>query len=297
MLLETSGTRNLHYRIKCEAMRPFRLTSIDLIKKGLPNALEGYKIIQLSDMHFGPCTSESHLRKAVSICGELKPDSIVLTGDYVQYSYTGFRHLLATKVSPNTFHWKDYRRKVRALSARLCRMLETLNPPNGIFAILGNHDHQEGLGTIRRQLKPAVSWLENSAAVIDKGGRARIEIAGLDDIRCGKPDLAKTLDLVPDQSNAHVRILLSHNPDVVTLKEAGMLKDVDLVLCGHTHGGQICLPGGIPLVSRTKNKNFIAGMGEFQGTPVYVNSGLGYGGITLRTFCPPEITLITLRSS
>ncbi len=256
--------------------------------------LDSYLIAQLSDLHFGPCTSLRHIQEAFELVKEAAPDLILLTGDYLQYSNTGLHHILATKVSPKLFRWSEYRRVTSKLAKTLGEQLTNLTPHDGMIGVFGNHDYHEGIGSIRRQFPQDIRWLINESTLVQRGG-ARILISGIDDMREGQPDLVSTHSQAFAASNADCKILLSHSPDVSIVEEEQLLEDYDLILSGHTHGGQLCLPGGIPIVTRSEQRTHFSGIGMHRSTPLYVNRGLGYGGLPLRTFCPPEITLIRLR--
>lgn len=281
--------------IKTDTIRPFHRVSIDFVSSHVPPAFDGYRIVQLSDLHYGPCTKAEHLSQMAEIAAAAKPDLVVLTGDYIQYSTSGLRNLFATKVDPDFFRWKQYRRMVRELAIKLNALVEPLNPPDGMVGVFGNHDYSEGIGTIRRTLFPGTIWLRNSSTSITREN-AEIRISGVDDLRLGKPDLLTTLHGAVRTSEQQIfKLLLCHSPDVTVLPRSSLLRFVHLVLCGHTHGGQICFPGLGPIVTRTRQKRFISGLHNFQGTPIYINRGTGYGGIPVRLFCPPEITCIKLQ--
>jgi len=287
--------RNKQLEIKTEKKPPFEVTHISLQIEGLPDAFSGYTIAQLTDFHFGICTPAEIIEQAVQTVNELKPSLILFTGDFVQVSATGLLHVLATKVSPKLFRWKEYRRDVRKLAKQFAKIIEPLKPTDGILGVFGNHDYHEGLGTIKRQFPDEINWLVNDSFEIKKGNDS-IVISGIDDHKYGKPSIAETISSIPktDNNKADAKILMAHNPDVFTCEDANLLNEYDLVVCGHTHGGQICLPGRIPLITRTSQKDHCSGLSKFNETSVYVNRGIGRGGLPIRIFCPPEILLITL---
>ncbi len=271
----------------------FAIETLELELADCPSEFDGYLIAQLSDLHFGPCTSLEHIQAGLQIVREANPDLILLTGDYLQYSNTGLHHILATRVSPKVFRWRKYRRTVSKLAKVLGKELSTLQPRDGFIGIFGNHDYHEGIGSIRRQFSSDIKWLVNDVTAIERSN-SRILIAGLDDMREGKPDLKKTHEKLLDYPSSCSRILLSHTPDVSVIEGEALLDDFDLILSGHTHGGQLCLPGGFPIVTRSAQRNHASGLSMHRETPMYVNRGMGYGGLPLRTFCPPEITLLRL---
>lgn len=251
------------------------------------------RIVQLTDLHFGPCTNKETVSRAISITNELKPDIIALTGDYVQFSTTGIRQILATKVSPKLFRWTEYRREVRKLCKELSNKLSKLENINNAYGVFGNHDYHEGLGTIVRQFPKEINWLVNDTKTYKD-----ISISGLDDYRQGKPDI-KSMNSKRSNNETlkseNFKLLLAHNPDTITLDEEQSLEQYDLILCGHTHGGQICLPNKKALVSRTKQKTHIKGLSYYGNTPVYVSRGIGRGGLPIRLNCPAEIVLIQVK--
>lgn len=284
--------------IAVEKKKPFEITHLNLQVENLPQSFENYKIVQLTDLHFGICTPASVLEQAFAIVRDIKPSLICLTGDYIQVSATGLLHVLATRVSPKLFRWKQYRRDVRKLAQLLSPMLQTLEPEDGIVGVFGNHDYHEGLGTIKRQFPQNIRWLVNQTIELKKDSDS-IFISGIDDHKYGKPDIEKTISKVENTSN--FKLLLAHNPDVFLSEQADMLSQYHLTICGHTHGGQICLPNKKPIITRTEQKDHCIGLSYFKDSSsresaVYVNRGVGRGGIPLRLFCPPEILVITLQS-
>ncbi len=301
-----TGPLRLNVRAEYEGL--FRISHVTVSRPGLPKQFDGYRLVQLTDLHFGPATSAQHIERAVEITTSLKPDTVLLTGDYVQFSATGLGHKVAKRFNPKAFRWIDYRREVRELAHRLGKMLAPLSPPDGIFGVFGNHDHLEGLGSIIRQLPSSISWLNNSNVAIQRGA-SKIILAGIDDLNRGKPNLFRALDFAlldaservtasaMSTEGAILKVLLSHNPDVTIALNSNLIAHVDLMLCGHTHGGQIRLPlFGAP-VTRTKQKKHVTGLSYFKDTAVYVSNGVGYGALPIRLLCPPEIVCITLQAT
>ena len=272
--------------------RGFLLTRLRLIIPDLPPEFSGYRIAQLTDLHFGQLTSARHIGRAIDIAAAFEPHLVLLTGDYITAGSVGIHHYLATSVNPQVFNWLTYRRAVRSLAEQLSQMLSRLNPRDGIFGVFGNHDHLEGIGTITRQLGNQIQWLTNSSVEIQRGSSS-IRIAGIDDLNRGKPDLMRAMARVKAEDDIF-SILLSHNPDITLHAKENALNPFHLILSGHTHGGQIRLPFWGPIMTRTKQKNLVRGLGFFGESAIYVNQGIGYGLLPIRVLCPPEILEIVL---
>lgn len=286
----------------------FLVTTLTLKAEELPSELHGYRIVQLSDFHFGPATSAKHIVASIELSNHLKPDLVFLSGDYIQLTSLSLREVIARKFSPDLANWKQYRRTVRDYAQRLSIILQGLESRFGIYGSFGNHDYLEGIGTIKRQLGTHITWLNNTCISLPHSTPEIsnfVRLAAVDDTTRGKPDLKSALMSNPlqvsNQSPQDVppalSILISHNPDITLEDHDNLLSSkVNLLLCGHTHGGQICLPGSKPLVTRTKQKKHIKGLSLYGcHTHVYVSNGVGYGGIRLRTFCPPELVSIELQ--
>jgi len=226
----------------------------------LPREFTGFRLLQLSDLH---CDLDAALTPVVTNLLQSTPhDAAVLTGD--------FRNGMEGDHGPCL-------RELR----KICAALAPIR-----FGILGNHDFVEMVPELEEIGLPV---LINEAAPIEREGQ-RIWIAGIDD-----PHFYKTHDLDRAGSkvpNGACKILLSHSPETY---RAASNSGFHLQLSGHTHGGQICLPGGHALVVPCKvPKKFIAGRwshGELQG---YTSRGTGSCGVAARWNCPPEITLHTL---
>lgn len=239
--------------------------SVEVPIAGLPPALEGFKIVQMSDFHLHPFTELELVQKAVARANELGADVIVLTGDYV------------LAAADSIFE--------------LAPALAGLNARQGVFAVLGNHDHWTEAAVVRQGLKESgLTLLDNSHVALSAGGQ-QLYLAGVDDCWSGSPDLQMALDGVA--AGAPV-VLLAHEPDFAdTFGRDGR---VALQLSGHSHGGQVRLPGIGALVLPAYGQKYDAGLNRAGDMWVYTTRGIGVIGPPVRFNCPPEITEIRLVS-
>ena len=255
----------VEFRTSQSKQQQFQVTALDILVDSLPAAAEGMRLAQLTDFHFGSVTSRKHLERAVEVTRALEPDAVLLTGDYLQPSWLGYNHAVAHNLGPRIAGWMHYRREVRRLTRELAEILAPLEPQDGIYAVLGNHDHVDGKQTIQRYLGRQIRWLTNDSTMLWKC----VQLAGVDDIRRGKPNLEQAVRSLSQQPPV-LRLLLSHNPDVILRDPSGQLDGIDLIFSGHTHGGQICLPPGIPLATRTHQKKHVRGFSSAENTNFYV---------------------------
>ncbi len=223
-------------------------------------------------MHYGPYTSLSYIRSVIDTANNLQPDIIALTGDYV--------HRTPRTIEPGI------------------RILRFLDARNGTLAVLGNHDHWEGADACRDAFsRIAIPLVDNDYRYLTEhglsktpGSRASLCIAGVGDLWEDEVSFDKALGTVPDTIP---RLLLSHNPDVAEIIDRKTR--VDLVLSGHTHGGQ----GNVPfftakyLPTRYGDK-YLEGLCKGPRCPVIVTSGVGISGIPMRLGAPPDIGIIRL---
>ena len=243
----------------------YRLEHNDVYLPNLPAAFDGYTILHLSDLHAEGLVDEGE--GIMRIVEKVPCDLAVLTGD---------------------FRFAEVGAPYDASLEALVPIVRSISALDGIYGILGNHDLLEMVPVLERM---GVQMLLNEAAQLQRGA-ADIVLAGVDDPHFYKcHDLHKTLSAVAlDQCV----ILLSHSPEIAV--EASRY-GVDFYLCGHTHGGQICLPGGIPVFANTPcDRSYMSGSwncGDMQG---YTSRGTGFSLAAARFFCPPEITLHTLHS-
>jgi hypothetical protein len=230
---------------------------------GLKPALEGFSIVQLSDIHLLPYTRAGLVRKAVEMANSLKPDLVVLTGDFV---------------------WR-----VEAAADELAPLLANLNARYGVFSVMGNHDYWLNIRAVQAAFDRArLPVLYNQGLVIEANG-ASLYLAGMDDGWAGRPNLGAALEGAP--SGAPV-VLLLHEPDLVD--QVSLDPRVTLMLAGHTHGGQVLLGGKPPPIKPYLGEKYTQGLFKVRDTWLYTNRGLGVISIPLRINCPPEVTQLVL---
>jgi uncharacterized protein len=240
----------------------FEITNVDFHFSDLPPVFDGYRILQLSDLHVG--NIEDLPRMIGNRLSSLSPDLVVMTGDYQTYG---------TPTSSET--------------ADLIRHLKSkLNSRDGWIAVLGNHD--------RHNMLEALESIDVRVLVNETMSIFREEIplhfVGTDDVHSFySPDAIKVL-----KSNSEgFRIALVHTPELATEAAASGIK---LYLTGHTHGGQICLPGGRPILTELDSHHHLAsGKWELESMKGYTNRGLGHGLPPIRFNCPGEASLIRLK--
>jgi uncharacterized protein len=245
--------------------RQLRLTRLDVAMPGLPPALDGLRIVHLSDLHLGPTAHRATLREAFDRVNALDPDVICVTGDLVDSPVVDLDHWLP----------------------ELCR----LRARHGIFAVLGNHDRHAGADRVAAAIRARTPWrlLRDEIATIEIGGE-RLHVIGLDD-RPGPPAM-KLPSLLASVPRDEARLVLVHQPSAFTT--AATLR-VPLTLAGHTHGGQIAVPGLPSLnTARLMMTRFDAGTFASGRSLLHVNRGLGTSGQRVRIGAPREITLVTL---
>ncbi len=240
----------------------------------LSAAWDGLRIAQLSDFHYDADFSEVPLRKAIEILNRLYPDLIVLTGDFVTApTFSANKKRAAEAIDP------------------CAQLLAQLKAKLGLFACLGNHDAATDPKRIIDVLQGHnIKTLRNSAEPLEKDGK-RLWLAGIDDVIEGSADLDVTLQSVPAGEPV---VLMAHEPDFATHVAK---YPVDLQLSGHSHGGQVRIPFiGAPVLPELGMK-FPKGLYQVGGLTLYTNVGIGTVRLPIRFNCPPEITLLTLKSS
>jgi predicted MPP superfamily phosphohydrolase len=239
---------------------------IPLAIKNLHSALEGFTIVQITDVHLYPMTQPELVKKAVIMANALNPDLVVLTGDYV---------------------WQEL-----AAIDELAPILAGLNAKYGVFSTLGNHDYWLNADVITAAMESyGLPVLINQGLSIQHGDGS-IYIAGLDDGWSGNPDLGKTLEGV---NSAETVVLLCHEPDLAD--RYSLDSRVDVQLSGHTHGGQIRLPGIGALILPYLGRKYDLGLYKVNDMLLYTNRGLGVISEPVRFNCPPEISQFVLQAA
>jgi len=247
---------------------------IEVRLRRLPPEFDGFRIAQLSDIHYGPYMSSDFIRRAVGEINQLKPEMVVLTGDFVS-------HPLG----------KSNGREGAEMYAPPCAdALRGLRPAYGVYAVLGNHDHWNHPGIVKDSLGGAgFPVLRNQAVVLEKDN-ARLWLVGVDDVMVAKADLEQAMKRVPPSEAA---LLLAHEPDFA---DRAAKFPIDLQLSGHSHGGQVRIPWLGATILPVLAKKYPMGHYRIGNLQLYTNRGFGVINPPVRFLCPPEITLITLRS-
>jgi hypothetical protein len=229
----------------------------------IPKAFDGYTILQLSDLHVD--MSQDAMERLTTILQNINYDLCALTGDYRGKTFGPFHATLAG----------------------MSRVCAEIRKP--IYGVLGNHDTirmlpgLEGMG---------IRMLLNECETIERDHQ-RIHLAGIDDAHFYRADnIEKAASEIP---SGEFSILLSHTPEIY---QPAALADFDLMLSGHTHGGQICLPGGVPITLSSVLPRYMgSGPWKYRNMIGYTSVGAGSSVIPVRFNCPPEITLHYLQSS
>ncbi len=241
----------------------FQVEHVNVNLTTLPHQFDGLRILHLTDIHIdGFVDGGKKLQETVRT---LEFDLCVLTGDYRFLTYGPYD----------------------TCGNKMATLLEVLQCELGTYAILGNHDFIEEVPFFE---KAGVPVLLNDFVELSLGTH-KLYVAGVDDPHFyGVDDLNKALNGVPNDACV---LLLAHSPEMY--KEAND-KGIDYYLCGHTHGGQICLPGGIPVITHGACPRYMcSGAWRYGAMQGYTSRGAGCSGVQARLNCPPELTIHTLR--
>jgi uncharacterized protein len=245
--------------------RWFAIKTIDVKLAGLDPAFEGYKIVQLTDLHArSAIMNRAALEKVAQLANQQQPDLIALTGDYITSGADKSEEMLT-----NAF--------------------KQLKAKDGIVAIMGNHDRGEDSAPLERAFATSnIKLLNNAVHSIERQGRL-LNIAGVDDVWFQRANLPQTISQLP---NTGANILLAHEPDFGDFAAASFR--FELQLSGHSHGGQIVLPFA-PRVTPPWGKKYINGLYQIGLMQLYVSPGVGTTGPPKARFnCRPEISVIVL---
>lgn len=241
------------------------ISETDIFIRDLPGRFEGFRITQLTDIHHSRILGIDEVRRVVALAQQTKPDMFVLTGDYST----------------------SYRRYIEPCA----EALSGLSAPEGVWAVLGNHDHYTDPELTTRALqRNRIAVLNNAHTTLQRGPDS-IQLSGIDDWTWNAVDWMRAFSgLKPNAPT----ILLSHQPTVLDLEQT---RNVALILSGHTHGGQLKFPWlGAPARFATKDLKYARGLFRSGGTQLYVSNGTGVIGLPVRFGVRPEITVLRLRN-
>ncbi len=230
---------------------------------GLPAAFEGLRIAQLTDLHQGWLMPATAVRRAVHLANNAGADLIVNTGDNIREE-DGPANIDSV--------WEE---------------LAQLRAPLGVYAVLGNHDCRAGADQSLTRMEQAGQSLRHRCIRLEREGTA-LWLGGAGDRYSERDGIDRLFSETPPEE---CKILLAHNPDTADLS---FKTRVDLVISGHTHGGQICFPFiGAPFIP-VRNPNYVSGLITNTRRRVFISRGIGWGGLPLRLNCPPEIAVLLL---
>jgi hypothetical protein len=242
------------------------INSMELTLPHLAAEFNGYRIVQISDIHTDKSTTQKRLTHIFSLVNQQKPDLVAMTGDFI----TGGSEKFLPKFEAT---------------------LNQIQAKDKIVAVLGNHDYWADPLPISQALtKNGILNLGNEVYTLQRGN-SKLHIAGVDDIYMGKQRLDLVLSKLTDDSAA---ILLAHEPDYADTSAA--TKRFDLELSGHSHAGQIRLPFFKPPILPTLGQKYYNGLYRVGEMMQYTNRGIGTTGLHLRFASRPEITVFTLKS-
>ncbi|MEY2598395.1 MAG: hypothetical protein RLZZ142_654, partial [Verrucomicrobiota bacterium] len=219
--------------------------------------LEGMRVVALSDFHLHPFTQSAFLREAFQLAGSLKPDLVVLLGDFVDAD--------------------------AAAVEEFPELLREMNPRLGVFGVLGNHDRKKGARVVLEGMrKGGVEMLVNRGVLLGEGHG--VWIGGLDSC-AGRPDLEMALEGRPEKAST---LLMAHEPDVAD----AVARDgrVHVQLSGHSHGGQINVPGVVHGALPEWGRKYAFGSYRVGSLFLHTSRGLGMTGFPMRFRSPPEVT-------
>jgi len=230
----------------------------------LPSNFNGFTIVQLTDLHYGFLVPMAQMRTVIERANSIPRDLVVCTGDYV------------------------HKRNTAAQIDAIWPVLSTLRAPYGVFSILGNHDHWGDAERSVHWLNQTGQNMRHQVRRLERNGQP-LWFIGAGDLWEDHVDIEYLMKPVPEND---CRIVLAHNPDSA---DTVFHSNVDLVISGHTHGGQISIPFYGSPVLPVKNKNYSSGLKKsMRDIPVFISRGIGWALYPVRFNCYPEIAVLEL---
>jgi len=249
-----------------------KIETVRLKLSRLSPSFAGIRLAQISDIHIGGWMNAERLRHVVDLIVAQKPDSLLITGDFL------------------IGHGFDENAK-QAIQD-LIDILSPLAKSMPSFAILGNHDYWTDAKAVREMLRLCkIADLTNAVFTLRRGGE-KLHLCGLDDIWEGDIRLNDVLDQLPNDGAA---ILLAHEPDFADI--SANTGRFDLQVSGHSHGGQVVIPLYGPPVLPYLGQKYPSGLYKIEDMYQYTNRGVGVGKLPIRINCPPEITVFVLEGN
>lgn len=244
----------------------FDLSEVDITLPRLSRKFEGYRIVHLSDIHYGTWIDDAKLTRIVAWIDQQNADAVVITGDFISYLTAG----LFKKITP---------------------LLSQITAKDGIFTVRGNHDCWACPGQFEEIMYESHIHILNNRVFTIRRSSDCLHLCGLDTVFYEQSRLDWVVNQIPVEGAA---ILLVHEPDIAD--SAAAYSRFDLQLSGHTHGGQIVFPLiGSPWLPRLARK-YPSGLYYLGNMLLYTNRGIGTASLPLRFRCPPEIAIFTLHS-
>jgi len=241
------------------------ISETDIFIRDLPERFEDFRITQLTDVHHSRILGLDEVRRVVELAQQTRPDMFVLTGDYTT----------------------SYRRFIEPCA----EALSSLNAPEGVWAVLGNHDHYTDPELTTRALERHHISVMNNAHTTLRRGPDSLQLSGIDDWTWNAVDWTRAFSGLNPSTPT---VLLSHQPSVLDFEQT---RDVSLILSGHTHGGQLRLPFvGAPARFATTDLKYDRGLFRRGETQLYVSSGTGVIGLPVRLGVRPEIAVLRLKA-
>lgn len=244
-----------------------------IIDKNIPEGFDGLKIVHFSDIHYNRAITLKKIESIVKEINLIKPDIVVFTGDLLDKD----------AILTNT----DY--------DELGKILKKINAPSGKYAILGNHDYEKEEENAIKILKNSnFTYLENTYDIIyDKYGN-KVFIGGIGSVIQNKDDIDKTLNSLSNKDNISYKIILIHEPDIADEIATGY--KINLILAGHSHGGQIRLPLIGALYTPSYAKKYQNEYYKINDCNLYISTGIGVSTINYRLWDKPSINFYRINS-